>query len=404
MTAQALEGVRGLEYCGTLAGAYCTKLMSDMGAEGIKVEPPETGDVARNSPPFPDDVSHPEKSGLFLFVNTNKLGITLNPSVPEGRKIFEKLAGEVDVVVEDWPLGHMESIELGYERLRELDPGLIVASITPFGRSGPFKDYRARTLNVSHVSGQGYLLPLPSPDLERAPVQMGGNSTDYDIGQTASVAILAALFSKGTTGKGQLIEVSGQEAALSLQRVEGVIYANSGQVSNRLGPKTERGITRLVPCKDGHVIMVTPLDHQKESLARLVGAPVELAKNSGMDTEEDAANIAALTERVREWMKDRPGEEISHEAQALSCPITTMSSAEDVKNSRQMNSRGFFIETDHPVAGKLEIPGVPYRFLATPSTLERAAPLLGEHNEEILCERLGYGREELKDLEEAGAI
>ena len=148
--------------------------MADLGAEVIHLEPPRTGDDARRSPPFPQDVPHPEKSGLFLFLNTNKLGITLDPQLPRGKKIFEQLVRNVDVLVEDWPPKQMERMGLGYDDLRQLNPGLIMASITPFGRSGPFEDYRAHALNISQVSGQGYLLPLPSPHLERAPTMVGG--------------------------------------------------------------------------------------------------------------------------------------------------------------------------------------------------------------------------------------
>jgi crotonobetainyl-CoA:carnitine CoA-transferase CaiB-like acyl-CoA transferase len=193
-----------LEYCSTISGPYCTKLMADLGAEVIHVEPPEKGDDARRSPPFPGDVPHPEKSGLFLLLNTNKLGITLDPKLPRGKKLFEKLAGEVDVLVDDGPPEQLEEMGLGYDHLRERNPGLIVASISPFGRSGRLKDYKAYPLNIAHASGQGYVHPMPSPDLERAPTRIGGECTEYDPGQTAAFAILAALYSRGITGRGQL--------------------------------------------------------------------------------------------------------------------------------------------------------------------------------------------------------
>ncbi|GAF88197.1 unnamed protein product, partial [marine sediment metagenome] len=254
MATKALEGVRVLEYCTTNSGPYCTKLMADLGAEVIHLEPPGTGDDARRSPPFPRDVPHPEKSGLFLFLNSNKLGITLDPQLPQGRKIFEQLVSDVDVLVEDCPPKQMERMGLGYDDLRQLNPGLIMASITPFGRNGPYQDYGAHALNISQVSGQGYLLPLPSPHLERAPTMVAGGCTDYDSGQTAAVAILSALYSRGTTGKGQFIEVSKQETLLSYQKVEAVIFANTGETSSRKGPKTEHLITMLFRCKDGHVI------------------------------------------------------------------------------------------------------------------------------------------------------
>jgi crotonobetainyl-CoA:carnitine CoA-transferase CaiB-like acyl-CoA transferase len=128
--------------------------MADLGAEVIHVEPPETGDDTRRSPPFPGDVPHPEKSGLFLVLNTNKLGITLDPKLPRGREIFEELARNVDVLVDDGPPERLEEMGLGYDRLRERNPGLIIASISPFGRSGPLKNYKAYPLNISHVSGR----------------------------------------------------------------------------------------------------------------------------------------------------------------------------------------------------------------------------------------------------------
>ena len=149
MAFKALEGVRVLEYCSAISGPYCTKLMADLGAEVIHVEPPDTGDDARRSPPFPQDVPHPERSGLFLFLNTNKLGITLNPQLPRGKRIFERLVRDVDVLVEDWPRKQMEEMGLGYDDLRQLNPGLIMASITPFGRSGPLEDCAVGTVDVS---------------------------------------------------------------------------------------------------------------------------------------------------------------------------------------------------------------------------------------------------------------
>jgi crotonobetainyl-CoA:carnitine CoA-transferase CaiB-like acyl-CoA transferase len=393
-----------LEYCGTNTGPYCTKLMADLGAEVIHVEPPKTGDDARRSPPFPGDVSHPEKSGLFLFLNTNKLGITLDPRLPRGKEIFEKLAGEVDVLVEDWPPGHMEELGLGYDDLGERNPGLIMASITPFGRSGPYKDYRAYPLNVAHVSGQGYVLPLPSPHLERAPTMIGGNCTEYDPGQTAALAILAALYSRGLTGRGQLVEVSMQEAVLAMQRVEAVIVANGGEVTTREGWRTEKLITMMFACQDGHVVMVTPQEHQWEALMKLIGNTEWFEQEPSAGSRVRAEDPEAMVERIGSWMAKHTREEICSRAQALSCPIAPISSSEDVVNSEQMKVRGIFVDMEHPEAGELRIPSAPYHFSKTPWKLERTAPLLGQHNETVYCDRLGYDEKELKKLRDAGVI
>ena len=404
MALKALAGVRVLEYCRTISGPYCTKLMADLGAEVIHVESPGTGDDARRTAPFLQGIPHLEKSGLFLFLNANKLGITLSVQLPQGKEIFERLVRELDVLVEDCHPGHMEKMGLGYEHLRKLNPGLIAASLTPFGRSGPLKDYKAYPLNISHVSGQGYVLPLPSPNLERAPTMVGGNCTEYDAGQTAAVAILSALYSKWTTGKGQFIEVSKQEAVLSMQRVEAVIFANSGQVPTRMGPRTERLITMMFPCKDGHVISVAPLPHQWAALMKLVGNTEWTSRDYEADREARAENAEALAELVGNWMKKHTMEEICRKGQALSCPIAPVNSAEDVVKSEQMYSRGFFSEVEHPEVGEIKMPAIPYHFSKTPVKLERAAPLLGEHNETIYCERLGYDRERLRELAEAGVI
>ena len=394
----ALAGVRVLEYCRGISGPFCTKLMADLGAEVVHIEPPGTGDDTRRLPPFAGDVPHPEKSGLFLFLNTNKLGITLDPRVPDGQEIFRRLASTVDVLVEDWPPGHMEALGLGYDDLRALNPGLVMGSIAPFGRSGPYSGYKAHGLNLSHVSGQAYMLPLPSLDLERAPVKIGGNCTDYDAGQTAAVAILAALFSKHITGRGQLVEVSQQEVVLSLQRIENVVFANDGEVLTRKGPEVDRTITNMFRCKDGFVVCVTPLDHQKQALAKLADGEAGAAQRSGTDRPE------AASERLAAWMRQRTTTEVCTKAQSVSCPMSPISAPDEVARSPQLNTRGFFAESEHPVAGRLQMPARPCHFSRTPIELERPAPVLGEHNDLIYRERLGYGADELRALRERGVL
>ena len=383
---KALEGVRVLEYCGGISAPYCTKLMADLGAEVIHLESPGEGDDTRRLPPFAGDAPHEEKSGIFLFLNTNKLGITLNPRLPAGKDIFRRLVSTVDVLVEDWPPGRMEEMGFGYEELQPLNPGLVMASITPFGRSGPCKTYKAYGLNISHVSGQAYMLPLPSPHFERAPVKTGGHCTDYDSGQTTAVALLAALYRKAITGTGQFIEVSQQEAVLSLQRIENVVFANGGEILSRKGPEADQRITRMFETKDGYVVSVTPLDHQKQALAKLADSP-DLSR-----------------ERLAAWMRQHTSQEICTKGQSLNCPISPMGSPADVARSKQMNARGFFAEIEHPIAGTLKIPARPCHFAKTPFGLERAAPLLGEHNDIIYRERLGYEGDELRALREIGVI
>ncbi len=394
-----------LEYCSTHSGAYCAKLMADLGAEVIHVEPPGTGDDARRCAPFPGDVPDPEKSGLFLFLNTNKLGITLDPETPRGREIFERLASNVDVLVEDQAPGRMEAMGLGFEDSRKRNPGLIWASLTPFGRSGPRKDDKAYPLNVAHACGQGYVLPLPAPSLDRAPTMIGGKCTEYDPGQTASLAVLSALFARARTGRGQLVEISLQEAALAMLRVEVVTFPNHGNLSSRSGPWTERLITMMFSCKDGHIIMVTPLEHQWESLMKLIGNHEWFENKRFSDGRMvRAEDPQAMLDRIGRWMEQYDKKEICRRGQELSIPITPINTSEDVVHSEQMKEREIFVEMEHPALGRLRIPSAPYKFSKTPWALERPAPLLGEHNEAIYCDRLGFSAEELEALQKSGVI
>lgn len=404
MAAKALEGVRVLELCSGIAGPYCTKLMADMGADVIKIEPPGSGDETRRLPPFRDDVPHPEKSGLFLYLNSNKLGITLDIITEDGRGVFTDLIGTVDVLIQDRPAGELERLGLGFDVLHRINPGLIVAAITPYGQTGPDRDYQARELNISHASGQGYLLPLPSLDTNRPPVKPGGHMGDCDAGLVAVLPVLAALFLKGTTGEGQFIDISRQEALISMQRVESVTFANHGVVMGRGGNDIGRMPGGILACKDGYVVVVTPQDHQWNALVELVGNPEWAQGELCRDTASRSVNAPTINEHLAEWMSRHTRDEIFRRGQALSCPIAPVYSAEDIANSEQYRARGFFVEIEHPEMGTLLFPSCAYRFSETPWALRRPAPLLGEHNQAVLCGDLGYSTQDLDRLRHAGAI
>ncbi len=400
MAAKALEGVKVLEYCNMISGPYCTKLMADMGAEVIKIELPGEGDLARNKGPFPGDIPHKEKSGLFLYLNTNKQGITLDPATQEGKKIFLELVKDADILIENRPVGEIDALGMGYDDLKKINPGLIMTSIKPFGKSGPFKDYKAYSFNIGHVSGQSYVLPIVTPDLERPPVKAGGNLSDYDPGLVTVVAVMAALFWKRATGKGQFIEMSKQEALLSMQRVESVTFANGGESMSRMGK--HHGI---LPCKDGHIVVVTPQERQWDAFVKLMGDPEWAKEDFCKDMVARTKNASLVNEKVTEWTLKHTKEEIFKKGQALSCPVAAVNTAEDVVNSEQMAAREFFTPLDHPGVGKLnKFPSRPFKFHKTPWQLERPAPLLGQHNEDIYCKRLGYKKEDLERLQEAGII
>jgi crotonobetainyl-CoA:carnitine CoA-transferase CaiB-like acyl-CoA transferase len=200
-----------------VAGPYCGKLLAELGAEVVKAEPP-AGDSARREGPFAGNSPHPEKSCLYLYLNAGKLGITLDLKSPRGRGIFERLVESVDVLLEDTPPGTLDDLGLGYTRLTQLNPRLVVTSITPFGQTGPYHGYKAYHLNIYHAGGDGYLLQSGGKTLDQPPMTGGGHLGDYEAGSAASVATFAALLAGRATGQGQHVDVSKQEALLALNR------------------------------------------------------------------------------------------------------------------------------------------------------------------------------------------
>jgi crotonobetainyl-CoA:carnitine CoA-transferase CaiB-like acyl-CoA transferase len=394
----ALGGTRVLEYCGTMAGAYCSKLLADLGAEVIKIEQPETGDEARTKGPFPDDVPHRERSALFLHLNTNKMGITLNLRTAAGKRIFCELVKEADILIEDWPPDAMAELGLGYEMLNHLAPGLIVTSITPFGQSGPYRHYKAYHLNTYHASAAPYFAYGEINVPGRPHVCGGGYVGEYDAGLCAATGALAALWARAATGMGQHVDVSKWEAMISLERVELARHANDP-------PQSPRGMVGgLVPCKDGWVTIAVAQQHQWEALVKLMGSPEWMQAEEYKDELARSEHLEELQPLLIEWMKNHTMAEIYRSGQALGVPVGPVNSAKDVVRSPQMHHRGFVTEIDHPEAGKLQYVTAPYKYSRTPVRFSRASPLLGEHNLEVYYRRLGYSGEELAALRAEGAI
>ncbi len=398
---RALAGVRVIECCQMVAGPYATKLLADLGAEVIKVEEPGRGDGARHRGPFLHNVPHPERSGLFLYLNTNKRGITLNLRHLMGREILGRLLAEADILVEDHAPAMAQELGLGYETLRASYPRLIVASITPFGQTGPYRDYTAYPLNAYHGGGQGYLTPYESPFPERGPLKAGGYLGEYDGGIAAAVAIMGALCGRLFTGQGQHVDISQQEALVALQRVELSTFPNEGKLESRVREKPSPG--GLMPCRDGYVHITTAEEHQWQGLVELMGNPDWARDERFKDQPSRTENAVALNALIAAWVKDRNKEEIYHQGQAKGCPVAMVSTAEDIVRSPQMAARGFFATVDHPETGPLLYPTAPYRFSETPWQVERPAPRLGEHNAEVYG-RLGYSLQELAQMRWAGII
>lgn len=401
MSEAIFAGVKVLEHCELVSGPYCAKLLADLGAETIKIEKPNTGDEARRRGPFLHDIPHPERSGLFLYLNTNKLGITLNLETSTGKRLFIELVKNTDILVEDTAPGTMEYLGLGYDTLSEVNPSLIMTSITPYGQTGPYRGYKAHHLNIYHISGQAHFSYTEKRRPNQPPLRGGGYIGDYDAGLSGAVATVAALYKRNLSGIGQHIDVSKEEALISLDRVDIGAFTNDAVAAM----KRRRGMLGgLMRCKDGYVIIVAPQQHQWEALVKLMGNPEWAQGEKCKDEFVRAENADELQPLIEEWMLQHTRDEIYHRGQSFSCPVGAVNSAADVFNSPQMNARGFFVEIDHPEAGKLRYPSAPYKLSETPWQVSRAASLLGEHNLEVYCGRLGYSTEELAEMKASGII
>jgi CoA:oxalate CoA-transferase len=402
MSKEALEGVKVLELCQLVAGPYCTKLLADLGAEVVKIERPGGGDAARSLPPFLHDIPDAEGSGLFLYLNTNKFGVTLNVATATGKDIFLELAKQADILVEDNPPQWMTERGLDYQSLKEINPRLIMTSITPFGQSGPYRNYKAYPLNVFQFGGEGYLTPGGVENISRPPLKVGRFLADYDSGLSAAIAILAALYWRGKSGSGQRIDISKQESLMALNRLDMVRSANEGEVITRAKQGVPYG--GALPCRDGYTVFITWESEQWDRLVAFMGDPEWASDDKFKDYASRYQHGELLNALLTEWLVNHPKEELYHEGQAAGVPFAMVYTSKDLVDSEHLKARGFFVEIDHPRTGKVKYPSVPYKFSETPCQVKRPAPLLGEHNEEVFVRWLGHPREELAKLGSAGVI
>jgi CoA:oxalate CoA-transferase len=395
----ALQGTTVLELAEGIAGPYCGKLLASCGAEVIKAEPAAGGDTARHAGPFPNDVPQAETSGLFLYLNTNKQGITLNLCSESGRNLLRQLVQQVDIVIESFAPGTLEGLGLGYHELEQLNPGLVMVSITPFGQNGPYSAYHGADI-VSHAVG-GWLYAGGSPD--REPLKPGGSLAEYTTGLVAAVGSMTALLQRNQTGVGQHVDISSMEAMLSTTPFPTVRYSFTGQDGRRTGhgyPFT------ILPCKDGYVGVNILTQRQWEAMCHFLEMS-ELIDDprfrTGAERQRPEA-VQQITERIRPWLMAHSKDYIVLEGQKRRIPFSLVPTVADLLAFPQHRERGFFVELDHPVAGRTVQPGVPCRFGETPMQIDRPAPTLGQHNQHVYERRLGYRGEDIVLLDQAGVI
>ncbi|MDP3767541.1 MAG: CoA transferase, partial [Dehalococcoidia bacterium] len=373
-------------------------------ADVIKIEPPE-GDRARRLGPFPDDLPDPEKSGLFLHLNTGKKSVTLDVSVTSGQVILKKLLGQADVLVEGDGQPAMANRGLDYQSLRAAHSDLVYVTVTPFGSTGPYKDYQGNSITAMAMSTIMY----NTGDSDREPLTTGGTPADYIAGIHAWVGALAALEHRTRTGRGQHVDVSLAEAAASADEYNSAMYAFQGAIRRRFYSRHTFGYPMdIMPCKDGHIVLIPGAGGfpQRGLTEGASASPMSLLMgNPDLDQhelfrsgQERMIRWQEVDELLLPWLAEHNAREIVDLAQALRMPFALVPTVRDLFEDEHLKSREFFQRVDHPDAGELPYPGPPFRMSETPPQIGRA-PRLGEHNDGTLGE-LGYSEEEQDILRE----
>ena len=398
-----LRGLRVLDLTQGIAGPFGTKHLADYGADLMKIEPPGHGDAARRSPPFKNDDPHAEKSGLFLYLNTNKRGITLALDTATGASVFRALAGEADMVVEDLGPGRMESFGLGHETLFQLNSRLSVVSLTSFGPTGPYRDYRLTDLSAFALTGPMITFGEPY----REPLRIFPDSTLFYAGLSLANAAMGAAIGGRLSGHGRRVEVSVTESFLANAQRHAVNYQYSGDVPRRVGTAARpQFLVGGYPCADGYVAIQGTGRGESwwPRVFQMMGMP-ELSGDSRFQ------NSRAIMENRDEfddlwygWLLERTREEVFDAAAEARFPLAPVYSPQGIYEDPHFNDRGFFVDVHHVVAGDARYPGPPFRVHSAPTTVRRAAPVLGEHNDEVYRGMLGLSASEMSGLRAAGVV
>ncbi|HKD68666.1 MAG TPA: CoA transferase [Candidatus Binataceae bacterium] len=398
---QTLQGVRVLDLTRHVAGPFCTKLLGDYGADVVKIEQPGRGDPARWLGPFAGDVPHPERSGLFLHLNTNKRSITLNLKCDTGRAIFLRLARSADILVENFRAGAMTSFGLGYERLKEINPGLVMTSISNFGQTGPYRDWNASEL-VLYAMGHE-MWGTGAPDAE--PATMANKLNLHLAGQAAAVATLCVYYGAQLSGVGQQVDLSIMETLAAAPDRRGVALVAYQYCGDRLQRKPAvQGLDPppfLNSCADGLFEISVGISRWDEFVQAV---DEDWIKDPGFRPPlRDRASSDRFNSYWIPWCMARTKRELCDRFQAGGLPCAPLNTVADLVDDKQLMERNFFVPIDHPVAGRLSYPGAPLKMNENSYVIRRSAPLLGQHNAEVLGQ-LGYGPEDLAALSAAAVI
>jgi crotonobetainyl-CoA:carnitine CoA-transferase CaiB-like acyl-CoA transferase len=396
-------------------GFLCGKILADLGAEVIKLEPP-LGDPSRNIGPFYHDDNDPEKSLSWWVYNANKRSITLNILHPEGRDLLLKLIEQADIVIETFQPGHLDSLGLGYSELSQRNPSIILVSITSFGQTGPCKDYAASDITLMAMGGLMYL--TGDPDLP--PLRVSIPQSYLHAASDAAVATMIAYYHRQVTGEGQHVDVSTQ-ASLLMTTMNAIPYWVLEGVTFRREGRYRRMSSGLVlpqiwQCKDG---LITFIIFGGASGGRHMKALIDWMDSEGMATDYlesidwgpldfsqlTTEMVEKIVPSIQKFFMLHPKQELYEEAIRRGVMISPVATPAEILANPQFRSRDFWDKVSHPEIGNvLEYPGLPFHIEDISSSKKKRVPCIGEHNSEVYQDLVGLSSDQLKKLAEKGVI
>ena len=391
-----LEGVKVLDMTRVLAGPYCCMMLADMGADVLKIEVPGRGDDSRHNAPIVEG----GESAYFMNLNRNKRGITLNLKTEEGKQILRDLVKESDILVENYRPGVMEKLGLGYEDLKKINPALVYGAVSGFGHYGPYSKRPGYDILGQAMSGLMSTTGWP----DGAPTRTGTAISDVMGGVSCCVGILGAYINRLKTGQGEKVDVALVDSMVSSLEIINMIYLCTGRVPTRIGNRYEA----IAPydsfkTKDGYVIIACGNDKLFNKLKEATKIP-ELSEERFSDNLKRVANVKELEPIVEAWTLQRTTKEICDQFLEAGIPAGPINTIDQVVHDPHIaGARKMFVECEHPVAGKVTLTNSQLKFTNKPAEIRFPAPLLGQHNEEVL-KALGRSDEEIRAYREKGVI
>jgi len=404
----ALSGIRVLDLSRVLAGPWASQTLADLGAEVIKIERPGSGDDTRGwGPPFAKDKAGNDttEAAYYLTANRGKKSLTVDITKPEGQKIVRNLAAQSDVVLENFKVGGLAKYGLDYTSLAKINPKLVYCSITGFGQDGPYKDRPGYDFMIQGMGGLMSITGAPDEAPGGQPMKVGVAVADIFTGLYATIGILAALRHRDATGEGQYIDLALLDVQTAVLANQAMNYLTTGKAPERLGNAHPNIVPyEAFPSADGYLILAVGNDSQFKSFCEVAGLNDLPADTRYATNRSRVANRETLVLMIRRAMVTKTTDEWIALLEKANVPCGPINTLDRVFDNPQVQHRGMIRYLDHPVAGKVPTVANPIKFSKTPISGETAAPMLGQHSDEILRKVADLSDEQIEKLRSAGII